>query len=160
MTTETYNYMPFATTYSWNPHAIQVNEEEVGNPAAEDWLERITKIHKNISSILKDINNKCSGLYVDKARAFHISNKVLIDRRNLTIKSSNNRSLSNKYIGPYTIMDSKGSHAYKLALPACMRLHPIVHASLLKPYRTCNNEDIEVDTEDELLYTIDKIINS
>ena len=103
--------MPFACTYGWNPHAIQVNEEEVGNPAAEDWLERMTRVHRDISSVLKDINNKRLSLDVNKARSFHIGDKVLIDRRNLTIKSGNNRSLSNKYIGPYTIIDSKGSHA-------------------------------------------------
>ena len=152
--------MPFASTYSWNPRTIQVNKEEVGNPAAEDWLERMTRVHRDISSVLKDINNKRSSLYVDKACSFHIGDKVLIDRHNLTIKSGNNRSLSNKYISPYTIIDSKGSHAYKLALPAHMRLHPTVYALLLKPYHAHNNEDMEVDTEDEPLYTIDKIINS
>ena len=110
--------------------------------------------------MLKDINNKCSGLYVDKARFFHIGDKVLINQGNLTIKSGNNKSLSNKYIGPYTIIDSKGSHAYQLALPMHIRLHPTVHASLLKPYWTRNKEDMEVDTEDEPLYTIDNIINS
>ena len=41
-----------------------------------------------------------------------------------------------------------------------MCLHPTVHTSLLKPYRTRNNKDMEVDTEDKPLYTIDKIINS
>ena len=110
--------------------------------------------------MLKDINNKCLGLHVDKAHSFYIGDKVLIDWQNLTIKSGKNRSLSNKYISPYTIIDSKGSHAYKLALPAHMHLHPMVHMSLFKPYRVCNNEDMEVDTEDEPLYTIDKIINS
>ena len=132
----------------------------MGNPAAEDWLERMTRVYKDISSVLKDINNKRLSLHVNKARSFYVGDKVLIDRRNLTIKSSNNRSLSNKYIGLYTIIDSKGSHAYKLALPAHMRLHLMVHTSLLKPYRACNNKHMEVDTEDEPLYTIDKIINS
>ena len=159
-TTEMHGYTPFASTYGWNSRAIQVNEEEVGNPAAENWLERMTRVYKDISSILKDINNKCLSLHVDKAHSFHIGDKVLIDRRNLTINSGNNRSLSNKYISLYTSIDSKGSHAYKLALPARMRLHSTVHASLLKPYRACNNEDMEVDTKDESLYTIDKIINS
>ena len=132
----------------------------MGNPAAEDWLERMTRVYKDISSVLKDINDKRLGLYINKARSFRIGDKVLIDRWNLTIKSSNNRSLSNKYIGPYTIIDSKGSHASKLALPTRMCLYPTVHASLLKLYRAHNNEDMEVDTEDEPLYTIDKIINS
>ena len=160
MTTETHGYTLFASTYGWNPRAIQVNEVEVGNPTAEDWLERMTRVYKDISSVLKDINNKRSSLHVNKARSFHIGDKVLIDWWNLTIKSRNNRSLTNKYIGPYTIIDSKGSHAYNLALPARMRLYPTVHASLLKPYCARNNEDMEVDTEDEPLYTIDKIINS
>src|SRR5258706_1479248 len=158
--TATHGYTPFAATYSWNPRTIQVNEEEVGNPAAEDWLDRMARVHKDIASTLRDINNKCSSLHVDKTHSFQIGDKVLIDRRNLTIKSGNNRSLSNKYIGPYTIMDKKGFHAYKLPLPPYICLHPTVHALLLKPYQTWHDEDIEIDDEDELLYLIEKIINS
>ena len=77
------------------------------------------------------------------------------------VKSSNNRLLCNKYIGPYMVIDRKGLHAYKLALPPRMRLYHTVHASLLKPYYTCDHyTDLDNETNEEPLYTIDKIINS
>ena len=83
---------------------------------------------------------------------------VLVDRRNLTIKAGNNRSLNNKYIGPYKIIDKKGSYAYKLQIPARMCLHSVIHASLLKPHQ--GGRHMEIDKEDEPLYNVEKIINT
>ena len=94
----------------------------------------MTQVHNEIGPILKSINNKCSSLSIDKARTFEIGDMVLVDRRNLTIKAGNNRSLSNKYVGPYKVIDKKGSLAYKLEIPARMRLYNVIYVSLLKPY--------------------------
>ena len=160
--TSTHRYTPFAAAYGWNPRAIQVGNpaNEADNPAAEDWLDRMTRVHQEITSILKSINDKRSSgsLSIDKARSFEVGDMVLVDRRNLTIKAGNNHSLSNKYIGPYKIIDKKGTHAYKLEIPARMRLHHTIHVSLLKPYQ--GGRQMEIDEEDEPLYHVEQIINS
>ena len=85
---------------------------------------------------------------------------VLVDRRNLTIKVGNNRSLSNKYIGPYKIIDKKGTHAYKLEIPTRMHLHNIIHVSLLKPDKARKAGQMNLDDEDEPLYNVEQSINS
>ena len=43
-------------------------------------------------------------------------------------------NLSPRFCGHFEIMAKKGSMAYKLALPAHLRVHNVFHASLLKKY--------------------------
>ena len=41
-------------------------------------------------------------------------------------------------MGPYKIVQVISPTAYKLDLPATMRIHPMFHVSLLKPYQASN----------------------
>ena len=41
-----------------------------------------------------------------------------------------------KYIGPYEIIEQISPVAYKLKLPSTIRVHPVFHISLLKPFKT------------------------
>ena len=64
---------------------------------------------------------------------------VLVDRHNLTVKDSV-RKLSDELIGPFKVVAEVGSCAYRLDLPLRMRMHNVIHVSLLKPYHgTCHN---------------------
>ena len=105
-------------------------------------------VHSQISNTLKTINDRCSRSSIDKARKFKVGDWVLVDCRNLTIKAGNNRSLMQKWIRPYQIIKPAGSHAYKLQLPHGIRKHHVVHATLLKPYKT-NAANYTEQTDDE-----------
>ena len=59
-----------------------------------------------------------------KTRKYQIGDMVLIDRRNLTIPKGTIRSLSDRWIGPYRIVQEKwDGHAYEVDIPTRTRIH-------------------------------------
>ena len=54
----------------------------------------------------------------------------MVDRNHPTQK------LTPKFAGPFPIISIISSTAYKLELPATMKIHPVFHISLLKRYNT------------------------
>ena len=119
-------------------------------------------MHSHIQSTLKKINDRRSELSLEKSRQFQVGDQVLVDRRNLTVKAGNNRSLTQKWIGPYKVIKAAGRHAYKLELPQGIRIHPVIHTTMLNPFKTREGEDpMEVDDEeDQLFYEVEGIIDS
>ena len=54
-----------------------------------------------------------------------------------------------------------GHHAYKLELPRGIRLHHVVHTTMLKPFKAREGDDNEVDDEEnELFFEVDAILDS
>ena len=96
--TSTHTYSPFYALYSFQPQTIHLSKENFDTtaPTAKEWLNRMTTIHSQIAATLKNINDTCSKLTLEKSRQFDIGDWVLVDRQNLTIKPGNNRSLTQK----------------------------------------------------------------
>jgi len=65
--------------------------------------------------------------------------RVWLKRKNIRTTRPSNK-LDHKQIGPYTILEKVGLRAYKLDLPACVKLHPVLYISLLEP--TASTEPI------------------
>jgi len=158
----THGYSPFRSPYGFDPRTIHVSQDPSASPAAEEWLDRMTAIYKDIHNTLKHINDKWNGLSLDKARSYNLDDKVLVDRRNLTIKSGNNRTLTSKYIGPFTVQRKVGSYTYEVETPDRICLHKVIHISLLKPFRERPEDQMDIDKDemDELFFVVEKIINS
>ena len=67
-----------------------------------------------------------------------------------------------RWVGPFTVLERIGDLAYRLELPASMRMHPVFHVSLLQAYR----EDGRVQPPPppfyvggQLAYTVDRILD-
>jgi hypothetical protein len=69
---------------------------------------------------------------------FNIGDKVLLSTKNINTpvdKQRPTRKLAPRFIGPYNIVNKISTTAYKLDLPSTLKIHPVFHVSLLKPYQ-------------------------
>jgi hypothetical protein len=76
--------------------------------------------------------------FADKRRrpcTLAVGDKVLLSTANLNMRSPGQvRKLQPKWVGPFPILRSFGT-SFELELPAqYSRIHPVFHASLLRPY--------------------------
>ena len=118
----------------------------------------MTTVHNQVHDTLKQINIKRSAIVIEKASQFNVNDWVLVDHRNFQIKAGNNRSLPNKWIGPYKVTKAIGTHAYQLEVPQSIRWHNVVHTTILKAFRRRDEpHDMEEDEED--VYKVKSIID-
>jgi len=98
--------------------------------------------------------------------ALELCDKVWLWRKNIRTKRPSNK-LDHKQISPYTILAKVESRAYKLDLPATVKLHPVFHISLLKP--TASMESIPrhhqsppppTIIQEQQEWEVEKILNS
>ena len=160
-----HGYTPFRAVLGYDPTTIHLaKNEESKSLAAEAWLARMENVHREIHQLLRQEKKaRASKAPPGKAREFEIGEQVLVDRRNLTIREGT-RKLSDKYIGPFTVAAKVGSSAYRLELPKRIRMHNVIHVSLLKPYKSRPGlewrlEDIAEEGKD-LEYDVEGIIDS
>ena len=69
---------------------------------------------------------------------YQLGDKVLLSGQHINNpvnKYRPTRKLTPKFLGPYTINKVISTTAYQLDLPATLRIHPVFHVSLLKPYK-------------------------
>ena len=69
------------------------------------------------------------------AVSFSVGQEVLLNTKHLTFKGPDCRKLLPRWIGPFRVEQLCGPAACKLGLLPTMRIHPVFHVSLLRPYK-------------------------
>jgi hypothetical protein len=72
-----------------------------------------------------------------RSLTFQVGEKVLLSSAHINLASRNpkaTRKLSPRFIGPYPVIQKVSEVAYKLELPASLKIHPVFHVSRLKSY--------------------------
>ena len=65
---------------------------------------------------------------------YKVGDKVYLVTTNIKTKRPM-KKLDDKKIGPFQISEKVSSHAYRLKIPATMRIHDIFHVNLLSQYK-------------------------
>jgi len=96
------------------------------------WDEALIKVRENIRKA-----QQRQRQYADAHRrdlAFEPGAAVLLSTENLRANMVGAPKLLPRFIGPYRVKRVISPTAYELVLPSSMRIHPVFHVHLLKPY--------------------------
>ncbi|KAE8914030.1 hypothetical protein PF003_g1323 [Phytophthora fragariae] len=109
--------------------------------SAQDFLLKQDAILKMAQDAMSEAQTRMKSYY-DKnriAQDFKPGDMVLLDGRNLDIRHkgfAQAKKLAPRFIGPYPVVKQVHHDSYELRLSKGLKLHPVFHTSLLKPYRS------------------------
>jgi hypothetical protein len=129
-------HTPFFLTYGYHP--TKPIDLALGlAPESKDAKLRADELHKALELAQKLLSDYKSRMKqrADKARkdwTFVPNDKVYLSSRNFSFKYGT-RKLLPRWLGPYLVEGAVGKVSYKLKLQDGWKIHPVFHASLLKP---------------------------
>jgi len=134
--TGTTKITPFFANYGYHlrflPDLGTRNDE---TPEVSEYVEALRKLHQDLRAEIKEAQ-MAQTEQANKARhpdpVLNPGDKVWLWRNHIRTTQPSNK-LDHKQIGPYTILEKVGSRAYKLDLPATVKIHPVFYISFLKP---------------------------
>jgi hypothetical protein len=163
-------YTPFELDNGQHPETPSTMASLVLNVAAsEEFLNHWNNTIKIAKDTLMTAQQRQTK-YANQHRRdleFKIGDKVLLNASHVkdpVDKERLSRKLTPKYLGPFEIIEQISHVAYKLKLPANIKIHPVVHISVLKPYQ----EDDEFVRpippqpeiiDDEVEYEVEQILD-
>ncbi|XP_019260182.1 PREDICTED: uncharacterized protein LOC109238210 [Nicotiana attenuata] len=129
---------PFQVLYGREPPSVS---RYILGTATDDLVEKYMLRRDEVLTVLKENLHRAQirmKTYADAHRT-DLQPEVgdwafvkLKPYRQLSLRLRNCHKLGKRYFGPYRVVKRIGSVAYKLDLPADVRIHPVFHISMLK----------------------------
>ena len=127
---------PFEATWSYIPRMkiepLPVNKA----PAVKDFTSKMEGMLESMRNNLEKAK-EWMKLNADKSRSaaldYTISQQVWLAAKNLWLTHTSHK-LTERWLGPYTIIGLAGPNAVKLKLPRSLQIYPVVNVSQVKPY--------------------------
>jgi len=133
---------PFRINYGRDPYNPYTGITKVPDeiPATADFLEGLTNSIKIATDalVLAKANQERNANKSRRDVSFKIGDQVLLSANHINLASQALRptkKLQHRFIGPYNITHKVSAVAYRLELPESLKIHPVFHVSLLRPYR-------------------------
>ena len=161
-------YSPFYASRGYHPNAIVNRIAQTNVPEADEFVQHIQQIHKEIQSALRLSQETVKSYYDrkhEKEPEINEGDYVWLNAQNIRTTAPS-KKLADKQLGPYKVLRKHSSLNYELELPATMRLHPVFHISKLRLHRPDQIEGripeqpppIEIEGEEE--YEVEEILDA
>lgn len=139
---------PFYLNYGFHPLTPATVDlpvpDHTRSQAAADFVSRLNRDLEAAKASLVAAQER-QARYANAKRmdaSFSVGDRVLLSTANLKLRTDGPASKFNpRWCGPFAVTERIGKVAYRLELPPTMRVHPVFHISLLKPYREAEADD-------------------
>ena len=129
---------PFFALYGYDP-TFEINSNPANKvPATQTRLKMMEDLRNEIVASLQRTQDLMTQRNNKEAnyKPYQKGMKVWLEATNIRTTAPT-KKLAPKRLGPFTIIEQIGNHAYKLKLPPGMSdVHPVFHETLLKPFNT------------------------
>ena len=157
---------PFEVWYGFNPTFKPPLYLQTRLQSVEECIQYLEQIHKEVTAALHLAAKEMKGGGPQKpTHVFHKDNQVLLEATNLQTTHPKVKLAPRRY-GPFKVLWASPTNC-KLELPPQMRIHPVFHNSLLKPYMETSahrpnfaRPPPEIIGGEEGHYEIEKILQS
>lgn len=127
---------PFYVNSGYHPVCIPDLPIATPIPAVNERLSLLQETRSKLLETLKvaqEAYKKASDRRRRAVPSFRVGDKVWLSAKNLKTQVPSVK-LGPKYLGPFQILAQVNAVTFRLKLPDSMRIHPVFHVSLLKPF--------------------------
>ncbi|KAG0161666.1 hypothetical protein PDIDSM_5299, partial [Penicillium digitatum] len=131
---------PFYANYGFHPRIGFEPSQPASHPATRDAEKFATRMQELTEYVRAEILS-AQARYEEQTnrhrapRRYRPGQLVWLNARNIrTLRPQ--KKLDWKNLGPFKVLEAISAHAYKLELPASMKIHPVFNVSLLQPAAT------------------------
>ena len=128
---------PFMLNTGRNPRLGTEPLRTTKMEAVESFLKNMQEARKEAAAALQQAADDMAHYYNQQrseAITYKVGDKVWLDAKDLQTERPS-KKLDDKRFGPFEVLKVVGPNAYKLKLPARMKIHPVFNTVKLRPYQ-------------------------